>query len=128
MSHKYRITLFTGDVNDAGTDAEVFITLNGSHGHTGEIILDNPGIDDRERGSIDTHHIEVFEDIGDLSSVRIRHDNSGNKPGWFLDKITVTNESKGSTWECWCNQWLATSEGDGKIDRFLTARKVKSRA
>ena len=30
-------------------------------------------------------------DLGPLTKVRIRHDNSGNRPGWFLDRIDITD-------------------------------------
>lgn len=30
-------------------------------------------------------------DLGALTKIRIRHDNSGNRPGWFLDRIDITD-------------------------------------
>ena len=30
-------------------------------------------------------------DLGPLTKIRIRHDNSGNRPGWFLDRIDITD-------------------------------------
>ena len=34
--HKYRVHVITGDVKGAGTDANVFITLFGAYGDSGE--------------------------------------------------------------------------------------------
>lgn len=38
---KYKITVFTGDKRNAGTDADVSIELYGSLGNSGDIKLDN---------------------------------------------------------------------------------------
>jgi hypothetical protein len=116
----YRITLYTGDVGSAGTDANVYITLYGSQGTSAERALDKSG-NDRERGDVDVYSIEMT-DLGNLSRVRIRHDNTGVGPGWFLDKITVQNEGSGKTWVFPCNRWLATDEDDGRIDRVLNVQ------
>jgi len=39
----YEITVRTGDRGGAGTDANVFVTVNGDLGTTGEFLLDTPG-------------------------------------------------------------------------------------
>jgi hypothetical protein len=30
--------------------------------------------------------------FGELSTIRNRHDNSGDKPGWFLEDVIVTDK------------------------------------
>ena len=35
-AHKYRVHVITGDVKGAGTDANVFITIFGQYGDSGE--------------------------------------------------------------------------------------------
>ena len=42
---KYKVHVFTGDVKGAGTDANVFITIYGEYGDTGE----------RQLGKSETH-------------------------------------------------------------------------
>ncbi|CAF5209115.1 unnamed protein product, partial [Rotaria magnacalcarata] len=39
--NQYKVTVFTGNKSGAGTDADVFITLFGNQGQTGQIKLDN---------------------------------------------------------------------------------------
>lgn len=113
----YRINVHTGDVDGAGTDANVYITIFGSGGSSDEMQLDS-GRDDFERASVDTF-THTLKDLADLYRVRIRHDNSGSRPGWFLDRITIRDEDSDKEWTFPCAKWLATDEDDGRIDRHL---------
>lgn len=117
MFTTYRITVATGCVKKAGTDANVYITLFGTQDNSGERLLDNSE-DNFEKGKIDTFSIEM-SDLGDLEKVRIRHDNSGKNPGWFLEKIVIHNETDDREWTFPCYRWLAVDEDDGKTDRIL---------
>ena len=83
----YEITIFTGDVKDAGTDCQMTMTLYGNEGATPEISLEK-GEEKFERGTVDMFRMEL-EDIGKLSKLRIGHDGKGNRPSWHLDKVTV---------------------------------------
>ena len=58
-------------------------------------------------------------DVGRVTQVRIRHDNSGLAPGWYLDWIRVRKRDQ--TWIARCDNWLARDEGDRAIDRILPA-------
>ncbi len=120
----YRITVFTGSKSNAGTNASLYITLFGDEKNSGETKIDNED-DNLEKGQTDVYRIPTdayhipMEDVGNLKSIRIRHDNKGASSGWFLNKIIIDNESTGQQWTFGCNCWLATDEGDGKIDRTL---------
>lgn len=114
----YRIVVKTGSNEHAGTDANVYITLMGVNGNSGERQLDSTQ-DDFERASAGTYSITTGKNLGDLTHVRIRHDNTGNKPGWFLDFITVHEENGDRWWYFPCNRWLAIDEDDSLIDRTL---------
>jgi hypothetical protein len=93
MTTTYRITVVTGTPEGAGTDADVYITLYGSNGNSGERELDN-GDDNFENGNTD-----VF----------------------ILDRIVVHNEATDQEWTFPCARWLARDEDDGQIDRLLDA-------
>ena len=116
---EYRVGVTTGNLDNAGTDANVLITLFGDHGQSDEFELDD-GIDNFERGQTDYFAI-YSHDVGGLRRVRIRHDNSGSAPGWFLSRITVSNLNTQRHWTFDCNRWLAKDEDDHKIDRILIA-------
>jgi hypothetical protein len=116
---KYVVSIRTGNIANAGTDANVYMTLNGNSGSSGEKFLDNPGHNDFERGNTDSFNI-FCPDLGELSTVRLRHDNSGISPGWFVGEIKITNTQTGKVWTIPCNRWWATDEDDRRIDRTLT--------
>uniref|UniRef100_A0A6B2KXQ4 PLAT domain-containing protein n=1 Tax=Arcella intermedia TaxID=1963864 RepID=A0A6B2KXQ4_9EUKA len=115
----YRVSIFTGDVRGAGTDALVFLELFGDKGKTGEKKLD-AGREAFEKGKKDEFGIEV-EDLGNLQRLRIGHDGSGFGPGWFLDKVVVRNEASGQQWFFLSGQWFDSTQGDGKIVRDIIA-------
>ena len=57
--------------------------------------------------------------LGKLNKIKIRHDNSGLKRAWFLDRVEIEDKIEDSTSVFPCNRWLATSEDDGQICREL---------
>lgn len=119
VATSYAIKVYTGNVQNAGTDADVYITLYSEDGrNSGERLLDNSD-NNFERNKTDMFTIEM-QDIGAIRAVRIRHDNSGNRPGWYLDKIVVhNNATPNCEWTFPCNKWLAVDEGDHQTDRVL---------
>lgn len=115
---QYRVVVITGTPPSAGTDADVWITLFSTDGsNSGERFLDNAA-DNFENGHTDTFTFDA-RDFDELKGVFIRHNNSGNKPGWFLDRVIVFNDERGKVWTFPCNRWLALDEDDGQIARFL---------
>lgn len=60
---KYEVTAYTSDVKGAGTDANVFMSLYGERGHTGELALIDTSKHKRkdrfERKSVDVCIVEV---------------------------------------------------------------------
>ncbi len=84
---------------------------------------DQPGIDNFENGNTDEFDITIG-DIGDLTKIRIRHDDTGDGSGWYLEEIRVLNKTEGKEWVFPCNRWLATDEDDGSIDRTLEGRLI----
>ncbi|XP_059165227.1 lipoxygenase homology domain-containing protein 1-like [Physella acuta] len=117
---EYKITVKTGDVKNAGTDASVFITIFGSRGTTGRHYL---------RGSFERRDVDTFQvndkNVGRIRFIEIGHDNGGNKPGWYLDYVTIdqpvaaVNDNdigSGSTHYLFSfNNWIAADEGDKSL-------------
>jgi len=101
----YTIYVKTGNVGDAGTDADVYIRLIGSAGTTGYIELDNPG-DDRKRNQIDTYGPMPLSDLGTLREVRIAFEPEGGSPDWYLDWVKVDSSSgRSDLFPCYC--WIS---------------------
>jgi PLAT/LH2 domain len=126
MSVQYTVVVQTGSVPNAGTDANVYVNIIGTVGQSGERFIDNAD-DNFENSKIDTFAVDARE-LGTLRRVHIRHDNTGNKPGWFLDRITVRREDTGEEAVFPCGHWLARDEEDGRIDRVLSTSGVIDRS
>ena len=110
----YVISVWTGDLSKAGTDANVYINLIGEdHRETGWVLLNTEDHDDFERGNLDQFEW-VLVNVGELQKVCVQHDNSGDDAGWFLEKIQIEND-EGDIWQFLFSQWLADDEGSGSL-------------
>ena len=89
----------TGDVSGAGTDANVFLSLFGADGDTGErrLSADNAadatdaaaGVKNRfERNQTDKFFVKAA-DLGELKKLRIWHDSAGLGESEGMDRWTV---------------------------------------
>ena len=115
---QYLIEVFTADVAHAGTDANVSILLYGANGDTGQRQLTKKFVNLFERGKVDDFKIEAL-DLGQLTRLRIEHDNKGFGAGWMLEKVDITNLTSQEKVTFPCSQWLDKKKGDGKICRDL---------
>uniref|UniRef100_A0A8C3EMU7 Lipoxygenase homology PLAT domains 1 n=1 Tax=Corvus moneduloides TaxID=1196302 RepID=A0A8C3EMU7_CORMO len=118
----YEVSVVTGDVRAAGTNAKVFMQIYGETGKTELIILENRS-NNFERGATDIFKVDVFTikaiDLGELKKLRIRHDNSGSRPSWFLERVEIIDLKESTTYYFPCQRWLAVEEDDGQIAREL---------
>lgn len=119
----YEVEVVTGNERGAGTDAHVFLTMYGDRGNTRRVQLVNRNIDTFERGQTDLFKIKV-KYLGKIQRIMIDHDNTGFAPGWFLDRVIVTNtHERKDKWYFLCNNWLSKDDGDGQISRLLLGTK-----
>ena len=58
-------------------------------------------------------------DVGPLTAIRIRHDNSGVLPAWFLSKVEILDTTSNEKYLFECNKWLSLSHGSFKIEHIL---------
>lgn len=121
---KYRLRVRTGDVPFAGTDANVYVSIIGSENSTPDIELKKKyrTEDTRnmfERSMTDEFVFEWAKDLGEVSTLHVRHDNFGLFPDWYLKYIRVTRVNDEKVWYFPCEQWLE-KKADGCIDLTLT--------
>ncbi|XP_060092590.1 lipoxygenase homology domain-containing protein 1 [Heteronotia binoei] len=116
----YNITVCTGDIFGAGTDANVFLTIYGDLGDTGERKLSKSEtyMNKFERAQEDIFRIQAV-DLGTIYKILIRHDNSMPRPDWYLDKVEIVNENTDDYYLFMCERWLSMKKEDGKIERIL---------
>ena len=66
----------------------------------------------------DRFHLKSF-DLGDLHAIRIRHDNSGILPEWFLERVEITDEKTNIKYIFKCEKWLSLKKENCKIEYIL---------
>uniref|UniRef100_A0A4W6C1W7 Lipoxygenase homology PLAT domains 1 n=1 Tax=Lates calcarifer TaxID=8187 RepID=A0A4W6C1W7_LATCA len=116
----YIIQVKTSDVAGAGTDANVWLIVFGENGDTGTLALKECNKSNKfERKQVDTFRFSDILSLGDLSKVRVWHDNTGISPGWHLEYIDVKDEIMDKTFRFPCDRWLAKNDDDGQIMREL---------
>ncbi len=119
----YELTIRTGYRDKAGSDAGVYLALfgpadkDGNPTGSGEMFLYHGNsrtyTDPFEKGLTD--RFIVVEDHGmtsleEIEKMTLRHNNSGDSPGWFVEGVTVKNLKNGKVWKFSPNRWLATDE------------------
>ncbi|XP_045923575.1 lipoxygenase homology domain-containing protein 1-like [Micropterus dolomieu] len=119
-THTYKVSVMTGDVYGAGTDANVFLTIYGDLGDTGERKLSKSETNSNkfERGSVDKFTIEAV-DLGQVFKIKIRHDNSMVSADWYLDQVEVVDEDTEEVFLFLCERWLSRKREDRRIERVF---------
>ncbi|XP_054547887.1 lipoxygenase homology domain-containing protein 1-like [Talpa occidentalis] len=110
----WKVTVVTGDLENAGTTATVSLHVYGETRCSGPIILGSGKHQLFNPNSADIFKINL-KDIGEIYKIRIGHDNSGNDPKWYLEEITLENID---THELFCltvDSWIPENENEGNI-------------
>ncbi|XP_077987438.1 lipoxygenase homology domain-containing protein 1-like [Glandiceps talaboti] len=109
-----KILVETGEVSkDCGTNAQVYIEIFGANGSTGEIALGDPNGGYFEPGGTSEFGLKIPMDIGKPFKVRLRHDNSGKKADWYVEKVVLTRKDTELVFPF--GQWLSNKKGDKVI-------------
>lgn len=114
MYANVRVRVLTGAMKNAGTNANVYISFRNKVNQewTTEFELDTPR-DDFEAGHMDVFKLEIGVRVRDVDKIRIRHDNTGKKPGWFLSMVVLEDINTREYVYFPFNRWLAVDEEDG---------------
>lgn len=142
-AHTYKVSVMTGDVYGAGTDANVFLTIYGDQGDTGERKLRKSETNGNkfERGSVRKHtplqfsqehvnktrvsslQVDKFTieavDLGQVFKIKIRHDNSMVHADWYLDQVEVVDEDSEEVFLFPCERWLSRKREDRLVERLF---------
>ena len=62
---------------------------------------------------------------GELTKIRIWHDNKFLGASWFLESVEIIDESTNETFLFPCKRWLAKDKDDGSLVRELTCANPK---
>ncbi|XP_031550609.1 zinc metalloproteinase nas-13-like [Actinia tenebrosa] len=105
----FRLTVYTGNLPFAGTDAKVFVELYGilagERTNSGEVqIYAKDG--HFETGGTDKFNV-VAPDLGQLTKLTVRHNNQGFGAAWYLNKIDVEDDKRKKKYTFSCSCWIS---------------------
>uniref|UniRef100_K7GK24 Polycystin family receptor for egg jelly n=1 Tax=Pelodiscus sinensis TaxID=13735 RepID=K7GK24_PELSI len=113
----FLVTLYTGSRLGAGTTADVFLQIIGQNGTSDVHCLRHPNYHSFFRGGTDTFLLTTKNDLGDIYSLRVWHNNGGSSPSWFLSRVKVENMYTKEFWLFICRKWLALDKDDCLLER-----------
>ncbi|XP_069127319.1 uncharacterized protein [Argopecten irradians] len=123
--NRYEVTVHTGSLWNAGTDANVYMTIYGDRGDTGvRQLFSEAKSSVFQQGQEDRFTVEAVS-LGRLKRVIIGHDGTGAGNGWFLEKVVIRepNSRAPDDYVFYCGKWLDEGEDDGKIVRELKVQE-----
>ncbi|XP_053762669.1 polycystic kidney disease protein 1-like 2 [Panthera pardus] len=115
--YHYLVTVYTGHRRGAATSSKVTITLYGLDGESEPHHLSDPDIPVFERGGVDVFLLSTLFPLGELRSLRLWHDNSGDRPSWYVSRVLVHDLATNRKWYFLCNSWLSIDVGDCILDK-----------
>ncbi|XP_014663676.1 PREDICTED: lipoxygenase homology domain-containing protein 1-like [Priapulus caudatus] len=117
---QYQVMVYTGDRWGAETDADLYVTLAGEHGETGQQWLKNSDNEEKFlRNQVDTFTVNCKQ-LGDLYKVTIGHNGVGHGSGVFIDRVVVSQQGfLQKEYHFPCGRWLDDGQEDGKTEREL---------
>ncbi|XP_010130648.1 PREDICTED: polycystic kidney disease protein 1-like 2, partial [Buceros rhinoceros silvestris] len=117
--YRYLVTVFTGHRRGAATTSQVTLTLYGLEGESEPHHLTDPDTPVFERGGVDVFLLCTFFPLGELQSIRLWHDNSGDSPSWYVNRVLVHDLAWDQKWYFLCNSWLAIDIGECILDKVF---------
>lgn len=120
----YQISVFTGWKAQAETKSRIHFIMVGAKGDSGVRALkptNTTGHFTLKTGSINHFVLSTEQPLGQLSYLRIWHDNSGQGKfkSWFLDQIQVADLQNNRRYFFIVDRWLAVDHDDAQVERLV---------
>ncbi|XP_021244712.1 lipoxygenase homology domain-containing protein 1 isoform X4 [Numida meleagris] len=116
----YEVHVTTGELWNAGTEADVYISIYGEKGDTGSRqLLRSQKAKKFLKGQTDIFLVEAVH-LGHLYKIVIGHNGLGSGNGWYLDKVVIKDPITDLDYTFLCHRWLDHGQDDGNIARGLT--------
>lgn len=119
--YNYLLSVQTGSRKAAGTSANVTIKLIGLETESEAHQLSDRHKPVFERGADDVFLLATPFPLGDLRSIRLQHDNTGEHPSWYVDKVVIQDLQTHQVWHFLCSSWLSSEKGEGTIKKAFNA-------
>ncbi|KAK7169828.1 hypothetical protein R3I94_000154 [Phoxinus phoxinus] len=117
--YRYLLKISTGHRMGASTSARVIVTLQGAEGECEPHHLTDPDKPVFERGGVDLFLLTTAFPLGELQSIRLWHDNSGDHPAWYVNSVMVEDLQTEQKWHFLCSSWLAVDIDDCTVERVF---------
>ncbi|TKS70244.1 Polycystic kidney disease protein 1-like 2 PC1-like 2 protein [Collichthys lucidus] len=119
----YLVTLLWACYADRRASSKVTVKLSGSEGESDTHTLTDPDKPVFERGAVDVFLLATPFPLGEVRNVRLQHDNSGGRPSWYINKMTIQDLQTRQVWQFLCDCWLSADRGDGMTKKTFNAAK-----
>ncbi|XP_066910530.1 polycystin family receptor for egg jelly-like isoform X2 [Clytia hemisphaerica] len=113
----YEVTVNTGSRRRAGTTSNVYFTLSGDLGDTGVRVLKDPKRRTFQRSSSDVFVMTTAGSLGDLTYLKVWHDNKGG--GWYLRSLEIIDLQTEERFVFIAGRWLSVDQSDGLLECSL---------
>ncbi len=133
---RYRWSIKVGDSMYAGTDANVYLSLAGDIANMREVQISDPdAVNDWEKGDV-YHGLLETEELGELQTGTLRHDQSGVGSGWQVDWVKVQNDEDSREWTATVGKWdeggrfpvlRFTRTNDGQYEQMKKQREKEAK-
>ena len=118
----YKITVRKRTLDSELRKGNIYITLYGEQGNSGEIYLGNED-NKSPQGNLNVFLINS-QPLGSINKIRIRYGEGDRKPGLILTSVLLDEEKTGKEWVCSRNRWVADNENNISLVRELHCSKV----
>ncbi|XP_065653883.1 uncharacterized protein LOC136071939 isoform X2 [Hydra vulgaris] len=113
-SYLYQITVNTGDRIHAGTTSKIYFILAGDIAKTKTHRLIDTERQCFQRSASDSFILTTPNCLGDLTYIRLWHDNNGG--GWYLRNVEVLDLQTDKRYYFMAKCWIAIDKGDCLLD------------
>lgn len=107
----------------AGTSADVCCDLIGLDGESGPRPLWDSSQVRFQRSGMDSFLLTTAKHLGDITFLKIWHNNSGSSPSWYLKQVIIRDLKTDCVFVFMCNRWLAVEFDDGEVLRTLPSAR-----
>ncbi|XP_048580672.1 uncharacterized protein LOC5511245 isoform X3 [Nematostella vectensis] len=112
----YHLQIKTGNLKNAGTEANVWAEITGDRGTTGRIQLERSGIMERLFEPDQTDYFTVSaSDVGKVEKVTVGHDGTSPSSRWYLEEVVLNNPNRGEHYIFPCRAWLPESGSQAAV-------------
>ncbi|XP_033748129.1 polycystic kidney disease protein 1-like 2 [Pecten maximus] len=123
--YSYYLSFYTGFWSSSRLSSTAFIILKGSKGITGARAVKDGKRKMFERWTLGNFLLTTDRELGQLSEIKVWHDEQGDSPSWYLEKVLVYDQFNDEKYAFLCGQWLAPDRDDRKTRRTLYAAKAE---